>query len=45
MNYVDKYGNVKIVLECILLLILKKCVDLIIIDMVVMEVILSGFIL
>ena len=38
MNHVDKYGNAKIVSECTLPLTSKKCVDLIITDMAVMEV-------
>ena len=45
MNHVDKYGNAKIVSECTLPLTSKKCVDLIITDMAVMEVTPSGLIL
>ncbi|MGM2834708.1 3-oxoacid CoA-transferase subunit B, partial [Bacillus cereus group sp. Bce025] len=45
MNHVDKYGNAKIVSECTLPLTSKKCVDLIITDMAVMEVTQDGLIL
>ncbi len=45
MNHVDKYGNAKIVSECTLPLTSKKCVDLIITDMAVMEVTQGGLIL
>ncbi|KMP31235.1 CoA-transferase [Bacillus cereus] len=45
MNHVDKYGNAKIVSECTLPLTSKKCVDLIITDMAVMEVTPNGLIL
>lgn len=38
MNHTDKYGNAKIVRECALPLTAKRCVDLIITDMAVMEV-------
>lgn len=38
MNHTDKYGNAKIVPECTLPLTAKRCVDLIITDMAVMEV-------
>jgi len=42
MNHVDKQGNPKIVKECSLPLTAKKCVDLIITDMAVMEVTKEG---
>ncbi|MFD6510143.1 MULTISPECIES: CoA transferase subunit B [Bacillus] len=45
MNHVDKYGNAKIVSECTLPLTSKKCVDLIITDMAVMEVTPRGLVL
>ncbi|WP_369899815.1 3-oxoacid CoA-transferase subunit B [Bacillus manliponensis] len=45
MNHVDKYGNAKIVSECTLPLTSKKCVDVIITDMAVMEVTDDGLIL
>ncbi|MEH7457367.1 acyl CoA:acetate/3-ketoacid CoA transferase subunit beta [Bacillus pseudomycoides] len=45
MNHVDKYGNAKIVSECTLPLTSKKCVDLIITDMAVMEVTSEGLVL
>lgn len=45
MNHVDKYGNAKIVSECTLPLTSKKCVDLIITDMAVMEVTQRGLVL
>ncbi|TKH98894.1 acyl CoA:acetate/3-ketoacid CoA transferase subunit beta, partial [Bacillus wiedmannii] len=45
MNHVDKYGNAKIVSECTLPLTSKKCVDLIITDMAVMEVTQGGLVL
>lgn len=38
MNHVDKKGNAKIVSECSLPLTAKKCVDLIVTDMAVIEV-------
>lgn len=45
MNHVDKYGNAKIVSECTLPLTSKKCVDVIITDMAVMEVTSEGLVL
>ncbi|MDM5154840.1 CoA transferase subunit B [Bacillus sp. DX1.1] len=45
MNHVDKYGNAKIVSECTLPLTSKKCVDVIITDMAVMEVTPEGLVL
>ncbi|PGZ97408.1 acyl CoA:acetate/3-ketoacid CoA transferase subunit beta [Bacillus pseudomycoides] len=45
MNHVDKYGNAKIVSECILPLTSKRCVDVIITDMAVMEVTAEGLVL
>ncbi|WP_242142877.1 MULTISPECIES: CoA transferase subunit B [unclassified Bacillus cereus group] len=45
MNHVDKYGNAKIVSECTLPLTSKKCVDVIITDMAVMEVTSKGLVL
>ncbi|MFA1820402.1 3-oxoacid CoA-transferase subunit B [Virgibacillus oceani] len=38
MNHTDKYGNAKIVRECALPLTAKRCVDLIITDMAVIEI-------
>ncbi|MGF9965942.1 CoA transferase subunit B [Bacillus rhizoplanae] len=45
MNHVDKYGNAKIVSECTLPLTSKRCVDVIITDMAVMEVTPEGLVL
>ncbi|MDM5188531.1 CoA transferase subunit B [Bacillus sp. DX4.1] len=45
MNHVDKYGNAKIVSACTLPLTSKKCVDVIITDMAVMEVTPEGLVL
>ncbi|MDC2866400.1 CoA transferase subunit B [Bacillus sp. BP-3] len=45
MNHVDKYGKSKIVSECTLPLTSKRCVDVIITDMAVMEVIQDGLVL
>ncbi|MCI0767620.1 CoA transferase subunit B [Bacillus sp. TL12] len=45
MNHVDKYGNAKVVSECTLPLTSKRCVDLIITDMAVMEVTSEGLVL
>ncbi|WP_410982440.1 CoA transferase subunit B [Bacillus cereus] len=45
MNHVDKYGNAKVVSECTLALTSKRCVDLIITDMAVMEVTSEGLVL
>lgn len=42
MNHVDKQGNPKIVKECSLPLTAKQCVDLIITDMAVLEVMKEG---
>ncbi|GAB3794068.1 3-oxoacid CoA-transferase subunit B [Virgibacillus kimchii] len=42
MNHTDKYGNAKIVHECALPLTAKRCVELIITDMAVMEVSTEG---
>lgn len=38
MNHVDKHGNAKIVRECVLPLTARRCVNMIITDMAVMEV-------
>ncbi|MEH7464532.1 CoA transferase subunit B [Bacillus thuringiensis] len=45
MNHVDKYGKAKIVSECTLPLTSKRCVDVIITDMAVMEVTPEGLVL
>ncbi|MCM3737448.1 CoA transferase subunit B [Bacillus cytotoxicus] len=45
MNHVDKYGKSKIVSECTLPLTSKRCVDVIITDMAVMEVTPKGLVL
>ncbi|MEI4828081.1 CoA transferase subunit B [Bacillus sp. FJAT-53711] len=45
MNHIDKYGNAKIVSECTLPLTSKRCVDVIITDMAVMEVTPEGLVL
>ncbi|CAG9613730.1 putative succinyl-CoA:3-ketoacid coenzyme A transferase subunit B [Bacillus rhizoplanae] len=45
MNHVDKYGNAKIVSECTLPLTSKRCVDVIITEMAVMEVTPEGLVL
>lgn len=45
MNHVDKYGKSKIVSECTLPLTSKRCVDIIITDMAVMEVTSEGLVL
>ncbi|ENQ3077160.1 CoA transferase subunit B [Bacillus multifaciens] len=45
MNHVDKYGKSKIVSECTLPLTSKRCVDVIITDMAVMEVTSEGLVL
>lgn len=45
MNHIDKYGKSKIVSECTLPLTSKRCVDLIITDMAVMEVTPDGLVL
>ena len=45
MNHVDKYGKSKIVSECTLPLTSKRCVDVIITDMAVMEVTPEGLVL
>ncbi|MGG2065806.1 MULTISPECIES: CoA transferase subunit B [unclassified Bacillus (in: firmicutes)] len=45
MNHIDKYGNAKIVSECTLPLTSKRCVDVIITDMAVMEVTPDGLVL
>ncbi|PEA53417.1 acyl CoA:acetate/3-ketoacid CoA transferase subunit beta [Bacillus pseudomycoides] len=45
MNHVDKYGKAKIVSECTLPLTSKRCVDVIITDMAVMEVTSEGLVL
>ncbi|SFI00031.1 MULTISPECIES: CoA transferase subunit B [unclassified Bacillus (in: firmicutes)] len=45
MNHVDKYGKSKIVSECTLPLTSKRCVDIIITDMAVMEVTPEGLML
>ncbi|MEH6891500.1 CoA transferase subunit B [Bacillus sp. JJ864] len=45
MNHVDKYGKSKIVSECTLPLTSKRCVDVIITDMAVMEVMPEGLVL
>ncbi|MGG2015384.1 CoA transferase subunit B [Bacillus sp. S10(2024)] len=45
MNHVDKYGKSKIVSECTLPLTSKRCVDVIITDMAVMEVTQDGLVL